>query len=486
MAKLPAITQFSVELLGEYGGAFSSEHGDGRARSWLNETFFGKGLYGLFCQLKHSFDPDNLFNPGNVVESGVMTENLRYGESYTVIPITEMIDFTADMGFHRAVEMCNGAAVCRKQTVDTMCPSFQVTREEEHSTRGRANALRAVLSGQLPPAEFTSGRMKEVMALCVSCKACKAECPSSVDMAKIKFEWLGHYHKANGTPLRNRLFGNIALISRLSSGFVAPLVNWGLGLGVVKWGREKGLGISKERKMPAFARVPFTKWFAERQGRTGDKGRVVLFNDTFNTYNDPHVSIAATEVLEAMGYEVLLSGHKCCGRPMISNGLVEPARAAAKETIDKLAPLAAAGLPIIGLEPSCLLTLRDEYFSLLPNDERVAMVAEKAVTLEEFVAQQAEAGGLDLHFSEETQDVLLHGHCHQKALVGTQPSHQTLNLPPNTTVTEVDSGCCGMAGAFGYEAEHVDVSLAMGERRLMPAIRQTGDDTVIVAAGTSC
>jgi len=491
--KLPQIVAFSVELLGQYKGSLSSEHGDGRARSWINRQFFGDELYGLYRQVKQTFDPHNLLNPGNIVDAPPMTENLRYGTAYQLMPLLERLDFSSDQGFHRAVEMCNGAGVCRKQTADTMCPTFQVTREELHSTRGRANLLRVAMSGKLPSpgsaSPLTSPAIKEALDLCISCKACKAECPSSVDMAKIKFEWQGHYYAERGTPLRARLFGQIAALSRWSSGPLAPLANWGMGLPPLKWALDRFLGISAERELPAFAPIPFTTWFRQREKETrgrGEKGKVVLFNDTFNTYNDPHIAIAATEVLEAAGFEVLLPGHGCCGRPMISKGLIEGARAAARDTIDKLAPFAAQGIPIVGLEPSCLLSFRDEYGYLLPDDPRVVQVAAQSLLFEEFMAQLAAEGKLNLRFKPEAKHYLLHGHCHQKALVGTEPSKKTLTLAPDAQVTEVDSGCCGMAGSFGYEKEHLAWSQAMGERRLMPAIRQADDTTLIAAAGTSC
>lgn len=489
VAKLPLITDFSVELLGEYGGAFSSEHGDGRARSWLNEKFFGKELYGLFKEVKSIFDPHNLLNPNNIVNAGPMTDNLRYGTTYQTIELTSYLDFSADQGFNRAVEMCNGAAVCRQHTADTMCPSFQVTREEEHSTRGRANLLRAVLSGQLPQSELTGDRLYDAMDLCVSCKACKAECPSSVDMARIKAEYLAHYYAANGTPRRAKLFGNIAALSRASSGWRAPLANWSLRRRPVKWGMAQVAGISSERALPTFASVPFTTWFRKRDKGQGVKaqsrGRIVLFNDTFNTYNDPHIAIAATEVLEAIGYEVVLPGHNCCGRPALSKGLVREAREFARTTLNKLSPLVDEGLTVVGLEPSCLSAIRDDYFALMPEDPRVAEVAAATVSFEEFIADLVAAGELDGVFKRDPQKVLLHGHCHQKALIGTGPSHMTL-AAVGCAVNEVDSGCCGMAGSFGYEAEHVEVSLAMAERRLLPAVRSVDANTAIVAAGTSC
>ncbi|MCB0155703.1 MAG: 4Fe-4S dicluster domain-containing protein, partial [Anaerolineae bacterium] len=505
IAKLPQISQFAVELLGEYHGVWSSEHGDGRSRSWLNEQFFGKALYSLYQQVKQTFDPHNIFNPGNIVNPppDAQTSNLRFGVNYTTVPLQENLDFSSDQGFHRAVEMCNGAGVCRKITSGVMCPSFMVTREEEHSTRGRANALRAALSGTLPAEELTSQRMYEVMDLCIACKACKTECPSSVDMAKIKFEFLTHYYDKHGIPLRSKLFGDINTLSHLSSGFPAPLVNRLSANPVVRWGLERFLGISRQRTLPSFASEPFTRWFKRRRpappqsppqgGKQGslshreraEGAKVALFNDTFHTYNYPQVAIAATEVLEAAGFEVVLPGHRCCGRPMMSKGLVKEARRAAQETIERLAPLAEQGIPIVGLEPSCLLSMRDEYQALLPNDKRVELVAAHCFTFEEFMANLAETGQLHLTFKNEPGKVLLHGHCHQKALSGTAPSHRILALP-GYTVTEVDSSCCGMAGSFGYEAEHYDISLQMGERRLFPTVREQTDNVIIAAAGVSC
>ena len=489
--KLPQIAAFSAELAGGYGGALSSEHGDGRSRSWLNERFYGKDLFNLFRQVKNCFDPHNILNPGNIVEPAPMTENLRYGENYSAPKIQSLIDFSEDQGFNRAIEMCNGAGVCRKRTIGTMCPSFMVTREEEHSTRGRANALRAALSGKLPIEELTGKRMYEVMDLCVECKACKAECPSSVDMAKIKFEFLAQYYKANGIPLRSRIFSEIPLFSRVSSGSFAAIANWKLRNPAIKKMMRGLFDISEKRPLPPFASQSFNAWFRKhRANQTRDakgvsKKQVVLFNDTFNTYNDPHIAIAATEVLEAAGYEVLLPGHKCCGRPMISKGLVDKARRAAQDTISKLVPFAEKGIPIVGLEPSCLLSMRDEYLYLLPDDPRVKIVAENSFLFEEFIAGLASSGKLNLSFKEEQKNVLLHGHCHQKSLVGTVPSKQVLSLP-GYSVAEVDSGCCGMAGSFGYETEHYDISMAMAERQLLPKIREQADDVIIAAAGTSC
>jgi len=486
VAKLPKISEFAIDLLHGYGGVLSSEHGDGRARSCMNEAFFGPELYGLYRQVKGAFDPQNLMNPGNVVDAPAMTEDLRYGADYEVMQIAEHLDFSSDQGFHRAVEMCNGAGICRKDTAGTMCPSYMVTREEEHSTRGRANLLRAALSGRLPNEELTSRRMYEAMDLCIECKACKSECPSSVDMTKIKFEFLAQYYEKNPVPMRVRMMADIARASRIfSRPILAPLVNSVLSFKPMSILLDRLFGFSQHRSLPRFTSEPFTTWFNRRQKKSGKRGKVVLFNDTFNTYNYPHISIAATELLEAAGFEVVLPGHYCCGRPMISKGLVDKARAAAVDCVEKLSPFAEQGIPIVGLEPSCLLTLRDELLCLLPDEPRTQAIAENAFLFEEFFAKLADEGSLDLEFQEKSRKVLLHGHCQQKALVGTGPSKKTLGAA-GCEVEEVDSGCCGMAGSFGYESEHFELSQAMGERRLLPAVREASDDTTIVAAGVSC
>lgn len=485
--KLPQISRFALELVGGYGGAWSSEHGDGRSRSWLNEAFFGPELYGLYRQVKSAFDPHNLLNPGMVVDAAAMTEHLRYGADYAVAPVQEHLDFSSDQGFHRAVEMCNGAGVCRKITTGTMCPSFMVTGEEEHSTRGRANALRAALSGRLAPSELTSKRMYEVMDLCIECKACKAECPSSVDMAKIKFEFLSHYHEQHRPSLRTKLFARMPAMSRYLRGPLASLANRSVRWKPLRRLLSRSLGITPERSLPAFAPVPFSTWFAQNRSVPGESAvqPVVLFVDTFANFNEPAVAIAATELLEAAGFTVIPSNHGCCGRPLISKGFAEPARQAASKTVAALFPYASRGIPIVGLEPSCLLTLRDEFLYLLPGDEQARVVAEHSLMIEELLIRRHQAGALALSFRASEAEVLLHGHCHQKALVGTDALARLLALP-GYRVEVVDSGCCGMAGSFGYEAEHYDLSMKMAERRLLPAVRRQAPGAHIAASGFSC
>src|SRR5215468_9400616 len=471
------------DLVLEYGGAISSEHGDGRARSPFLERVFGPEVFQAFREFKSAFDPKGRMNPGNIVASPPVTEHLRYGAEYTTWEPKTLLDFSAQGGFAAAVEMCNGVGVCRKKLEGTMCPSYMATRDEEHSTRGRANALRAVLSGKVPAADFAGKRLYEVMDLCLECKGCKAECPSNVDMAKMKYEFLYHYHQANGLPLRNRIFGHIGRLSWWGSK-LAPLSNWIAGSAPNRWLMEKVAGIDRRRPLPAFARQTFTEWFAARgKPAAAPRGAVVLFNDTFVTYNTPEIGRAAVEFLEAAGYRVELVDRKCCGRPLISKGMLDEAREHARWNVERLHPFVARGVPIVGLEPSCLLTLRDEWVELLRTDA-AQDVARGSFLLEEFLLRER-ARGLELRFKAGARKALLHGHCHQKAIVGTAPTVAALGWA-GFEVTEVDSGCCGMAGSFGFEREHYDLSVSLGNRRLAPAVKSVAADTEVVAPGISC
>jgi FAD/FMN-containing dehydrogenase/Fe-S oxidoreductase len=482
--KMVSIADEISDLVLEFNGAMSGEHGDGLARSHFNKKLFGPVLYEAFCQVKRAFDPKNLMNPGKIVDSPPMTESLRISPAYETWQPQTTLDFNGQGGFARAVEMCSGMGECRKKLDGTMCPSYMGTLDEEHSTRGRANALRVVLSGKVPQENFTSKRLYEVMDLCLECKACKAECPSNVDMAKLKYEFLDHYHRANGLPLRNRLFGGIERLNRIGSQF-APLSNWIVGSGLNRWFMEKLTGIDRRRPLPRFAGVTFEDWFAEHhaEGR-GDKGEVILFHDTFNNFTTPNVAICATRLLERLGYQVRLVNKRCCGRPMISKGMLGEAKNNAAWNVDQLAGYVENGVPIVGLEPSCLLTLRDEYPEFLRTND-AKRVSESSFLLEEFLQRQINAGQLRLPSSNGNRKVLLHGHCHQKALVGTAPTTAVLKSA-GFDVSEVDSGCCGMAGSFGFEKEHYDLSVKIGNRRLAPAVKAAASDVEIVAPGISC
>ncbi|MCA9979612.1 MAG: FAD-binding protein [Anaerolineales bacterium] len=403
--KMPRIQEFALSLLHEYGGALSSEHGDGRARSWLNKAFYGPELYGLYQDVKRIFDPHNLFNPGNIVDAPPMTESLRYGAGYISQPVALHLDFAE--GFDTAVEMCNGAGVCRQTNTGSMCPSFMVTREEEDSTRGRANMLRAALSGRLPAGQLTSPRMYDVMSLCVSCKACKSECPSSVDMAKIKTEFLAQYYETHRHPLRDHLFANFASLAKIASGPFAPLLNAGSNLPPVKSLLARSLGISAERTLPQFARQSFVASFNSRHrpaalSQTAHaQDAVVLFPDALNNFVYPEVAIAATELLEAAGYRVIVPEVTDAGRAAFSKGLVDVARNTAVALINTLSHYAVQGIPLIFLEPSDLSMITDDYFALLPRDERLPLVSKMALSLEQFVVQAAAQGVFDGLFTAE-------------------------------------------------------------------------------------
>ena len=474
------------ELVMEYGGSNSAEHGDGLARSCFNEKFFGPTLYRAFKELKATADPKGVMNPGKIVDAPPMTENLRYGSKYRARPVKTFFRYGREGGFDRAIEMCNGAAVCRKKLEGTMCPSYMATLEEEHSTRGRANALRAAINGHLPEDALVSPRMYDVLDLCLECKGCKAECPSNVDMAKLKSEFLALYYARHGTPLRARLFANIEKLNRLGCA-LAPLSNWVAQGAPARWFFDRVLRIHGRRQLPPFASQTFDRWFASRNGArsAGGQGPVVLFSDCYMTYNYPDIGKAAVKVLEAAGFEVILAEKKCCGRPMISKGLLQEAKANAAYNVDRLSRYAARGIPIVGCEPSCILIFRDEYPDLV-DDPRAAALAKSALMIEEFLLGLHQRGVLNLPFRNGAKSFLLHGHCHQKALIGSGPSLQVLRLLPGANVEEVDSGCCGMAGSFGYEKEHYDLSIAIGNRRLFPAVKAKGPEWEIVAAGVSC
>ena len=483
-----ALTEGALELAIRFGGVMSGEHGDGLARGELNERLFGPTLYRCMKELKAIFDPAGLMNPGKIVDCPPMDQNLRYGPDYRTVDIKTYLSFERDGGFARAIEMCNGAGVCRKLGAGTMCPSYIATRDEKDTTRARANALRAALAGRvLSPQHFTDTRTYEVLDLCLACKACKTECPSSVDMAKIKTEFLAHYYRAHGTPLRARAFGNIHLINRLGSR-VAPFANLAARSPLGHLGK-RALGVHPERDLPRFARVPFDRWFRERPAPAGDavRGPVVYFHDTFTTYNYPEIGRAAVRVLEAAGYSVtIVERRACCGRPKLSKGLVEGARRLARANVESLAPYARAGIPIVGTEPSCILTLRDEYPDLLPGHPDVEVVARNSFMIDEFLAQQLERGELSLPWREEPgPKVLFHGHCHQKALIGVKPSLAVLRAA-GCTVEESGAGCCGMAGSFGYEAEHYEISRKIGAERLFPKVEEQPPDVLIAVAGVSC
>jgi len=489
LRQMRKISEAVAELAIHYGGTTTGEHGEGTARSYFNEKLYGAKLHQAFRQVKGLFDPNNVLNPGKIIDAPAPWDAnvLRFNPDYSTpyAPNITFLDFSADGGFGGMVEMCNGQGVCRKRDNGAMCPSFMATRDEAHSTRGRANALRAAMTGRLGTDGLASEELYEVLDLCLECKACKRECPSTVDMAKLKYEFLAHYQAKHGTPIRSRMFGNIAALNRLGS--ITPgIANWSFRNKRIRGMLERYAGIDSRRTLPALSPMTFRDWFMSRpQPKPATKGKVILWDDTHLSYNELEIGQAAVRVLEAAGFEVhLLKDRRCCSRPLISKGLLQNARENAAHNVNLLAPYAAAGIPIIGIEPSCIATLRDEYPDLLRTEES-RIVAQRSFFIEEFLIN---LGDMNLPFvkPKTPQNILVHGHCYQKALVGTGPLLKMLRALPDTTVTEIPSGCCGMAGSFGYEHEHYEVSMAAGEDRLFPAVRQASADTLIVASGTSC
>lgn len=486
-----AIAEAVAEVVIDMGGSLSGEHGDGLSHTEFNERLFGPRLTQAFRELKAAFDPQGILNPGKVVPPADgppprVDENLRFGPDYRTVPVRTVFAYRREGDFAHAVEDCVGVGVCRKED-GVMCPSFQATREEMHLTRGRANALRAALSGRLPPEALTSEQMYQVLDLCLECKGCKAECPTAVDMARVKAEFLHLYQAEHGVPLRSRFFAGIRDFSRLAQK-AAPLVNFVNRQAPTRWLLARTLGVARARTLPAFARQTFSSWFRARPAPAQGKP-VVLFLDTFTEYNVPEIGQAAVRVLEAAGYRVeLVRQQACCGRPMISKGLLERARAAAAQNLAALAPYAERGVPVVGLEPSCLLTLRDEYLEFFPDDPRAEALAENSFLIEEFLTRpDGEGRPVErLRFRPAQERILLHGHCHAKSLVGTAPTLEMLRAT-GAAVEEIPSGCCGMAGSFGYEAEHYDLSMQIGELRLFPAVRAAAREGArVVAHGVSC
>ena len=491
--KMRAIAEEACTLVKRYkGAAYSGEHGDGLVRSEWIEPIIGPKLAAALAEIKDLFDPKGLMNPGKIVRPAKQddTSLFRFKPDYAVPEIKSALDWSdwnvpgsASLGFAAAVEMCNNNGHCRKFDVGTMCPSFRATGDERHLTRGRANTLRLALSGQLGRGAFTSDEMFDTLALCVSCKGCKRECPTGVDMAKMKIEFLHHYHARHGYSMRDRLIANLPRYASWASRF-AGIANAYQRIG------KRAFGFAAQRSLPKWRR-PFLRslrsWKSE-----GKAGEVVLFVDTFSNYFEPENARAALAVLDRAGYGVHVarpvegSRPLCCGRTFLAGGMVEKAKTEARRVLTALAPYVHRGVAVVGLEPSCLLGLRDEFKAMLPGSGTDAL-SERALLLEEFLAQEHEAGRLDLKLKPIAEKrALLHGHCHQKAF-GVMPAVQrVLSLVPELKVEAIESSCCGMAGSFGYEAEHYAVSMKMAELALLPKIRSTGEDVLVVADGTSC
>jgi len=490
-AKMRAIAEEAFAVVREYKGSHSGEHGDGLVRSEFHEAMFGPRMVRAFEAVKDTLDPKGLFNPGKIVRAPRMDDRslFRFRPDYRVPALETALDWSEWGGFGAAVEMCNNNGACRKFDASVMCPSYRATLDEQHLVRGRANTLRLALSGQLGPDALVADGMAETMRLCVGCKACKRECPTGVDMARMKIEFLHHYTRRRGLSLRDRLIANLPRYAPLAAHF-APLSNLVQAIPGLRRLGERWLGLARARKLPLWRRDVFRA--GDRPARNPDGPEVVLLPDTFTTYFEPENGEAALAVLEAAGYRVHVAeaadGGRplCCGRTFLSVGLVEEARKEMRRLLSALLPFVARGLKVIGLEPSCLLTLRDELTVLRLGEEAQAL-ADAAVLFEEFLAAEAKAHPLALPLKAlAPTKALVHGHCHQKAFAAMPALEETLRLVPGLAVETIASSCCGMAGAFGYQAETHEVSLKMAELSLLPAIRAASADTILVACGTSC
>jgi Fe-S oxidoreductase len=484
--KMRAIAEEAFAMVREYKGSHSGEHGDGLVRSEFHEAMFGGRMVRAFEEVKDAFDPQGLFNPGKIVRPSRMDDRslFRFKPDYQPLPLATGLDWSEWGGLAGAVEMCNNNGACRARDAAVMCPSFRATGDEQHLTRGRANTLRLALSGQLGPDALVSEDMRETMALCISCKGCKRECPTGVDMARMKIEFLHHYRQRHGLTPRDRLIAYLPRYAPYAARLVR-LLNLRNRLPFLAQLGERLFGLAASRKLPEWSPRPY-------RGASLASGRdVVLLVDTFNRYFEPENAGAAERVLGRAGYRVVTPDPArgrplCCGRTFLAAGLVDEARIEAQRMVEALASHVAAGTPIVGLEPSCLLTLRDEFPALLPGPATTALAA-RAQLFEEFVDTERAAGRFKLTVKAmPNETVLLHGHCHQKAFATVGAAVKALQLIPELTVETFDSTCCGMAGSFGYEAEHHEMSLKIGELDVLPKMRTAPPATLLAACGTSC
>jgi Fe-S oxidoreductase len=440
-------------------------------------------------ELKALFDPHGVLNPGKVVDAAPMTDNLRDAALPPAPPIRTRLSFDVVGGMRGAADRCQNIGLCRKSSTGVMCPSYVATRQEEHSTRGRANALVRALSEPDPAAALGDERLHEILDLCLMCKACKSECPLGVDMATLKSEALSHHHDLHGVPLRSRVFGAIRTLNRLGSA-TAPLSNLPSRVRPLRAVLGRRLGIAPQRPLPVFQHRTLARWFSSptRASGPGTHGAVTFLADSFTTFTEPRVGQAAVELLELAGWSVRLESRGCCGRAGLSKGLVDDARGKAARLARLLTTGDAADTPVVGCEPSCLLTLRDEHLALLPGDPAVRDVAGRVRQVEELLTDAVDDGRLRLREDSwlAGRRVVYHGHCHQKAEVGTAATVALLRRIPGAEVVELDAGCCGMAGSFGFETEHYDLSMAVGADRLFPAVAAEPGDTVLAATGISC
>lgn len=483
------ITKDVAALVKKYRGSFSGEHGDGRVRAEFIEYMIGSENYQLLKRVKDIFDPEHVFNPGKIIDAPPMDQDLRYRPGRKEPAISTLLDFSDSLGILRGAENCNGSGDCRKpvEAGGTMCPSYRATRNEKDTTRARANALREFLTHSEKNNRFDHGELKEVLELCISCKGCKSECPSNVDMAAYKAEFEYQYQKENGSTLRSKVFAYNTRLNKLASYFPNlsnAVYKNSLTSGLIK----RVLNIAPERKMPTVASETLGAYYRNSQVKEVNPiKKVYLFNDEFTNYLDSEVGKAAMKLLKALNYEVEIIDHAESGRSFISKGFLEEAKRVANRNVAIFSRIVSENSPLLGLEPSAILTFRDEYLRLANDRSAAEELSKNVYLLEEFFRKEVVAGNISASaFTSEKKKIKLHGHCHQKALSGIESSFIMLNLPENFEVTVIPSGCCGMAGSFGYEKEHYKVSMQIGEQTLFPAVRKASAETIIAAPGTSC
>jgi FAD/FMN-containing dehydrogenase/Fe-S oxidoreductase len=490
----------TAKLVKKFNGSLSGEHGDGRLRGEFIPIMLGEHIYKLLEDIKKCWDPDHIFNPGKIVDTPKMSTSLRYIPGEKTREVETIFDYSKTQGFVRAIEKCNGSGDCRKSHIigGAMCPSYQATRDENKTTRARANMLREVFNDKSILEPFTSKEAYQILDLCLSCKACKSECPSGVDIVKLKAEFLQHYYDKKGIPLRTWMIANITRINR----FVMPisgLYNFFISNPLFSLFFNWIIGFSSKRVFPSLNSITLRKWMKRyikdlnEMDADGYKSTVYLFADEFSNYNDVGIGMKAVLLLNVLGYKVIIPKHVESGRTYLSKGLLSKAKKIAIQNIDLLKDVVGSNTPLLGIEPSAILTFRDEYKDFFnPVTEadyyqKACKLAKNCMLVDEFIANELEKGNIDKElFTTEKKHLQLHGHCYQKALTTTNATIKILSLPENYTVEEIPSGCCGMAGSFGYESEHYELSMQVGEMVLFPTIRNSSTDTIIVAPGTSC
>jgi len=467
------------DLVRKYGGAWSGEHGDGLVRSSFLRSYFGDEIYQVLVDVKKIFDPENIMNPGKIIDAPPMDQNLRYGSEYGDLSFEAQYHYREQKSFHTAVHQCSGIGACRKMDNSTMCPSYMATRDDVHSTRGRANALRLAMSGQLSDKGIGDQTVLDAMDLCLSCKACKSECPSSVDMARLKGEVLQVHYDNDGVSLRDRLVRDSAQVAARIAGPMASVVNRIQGTLFFRRQLERMAGIDSRRILPAYASETFSSWFKKHYGDHGHAKRVGLFADTYLNYHEPSIGRAAVKLIQALGFDVdLLEG--CCQRPRISHGFLKLAK---KEGLDTCTAIHEYSNPVLICEPGCASAFVDDLPDLIDDEVLGNAIKEKVIPIEKWVAKAITKSN-ENKLRVINNNIILHGHCHQKALFGTESIHHIFSVL-GVPIYEPDSGCCGMGGSFGYEKEHYDISKSLAERVLLKEL-DANPEAMVIASGFSC